>query len=449
MQDDSMTGTACSGAERAAAGLWGASAEERAVGARLDGDVDADLCVVGGGVLGVAAALSAAEAGASVLLCEAGAIGLGATGRSGGQIWAGFKPLPGTLARDHDAADAARLEALAAKAPQVVFDLVERHQIRCRPDRRGTVVGVHSAAALPEACRKFDALRKDGQPVEWMDADTIAVAIGTPAYFGGWRHAAGGTVQPLSFVRGLARAAEAAGARLAIDTPATRLVRNGCGWRVETPRGTVRAGAVLLATNGYSGPLLPPLRRSVVPVESAQVATAPHPAVLEGRILSGIACVSDTRRSLLYFRPSPDGRLVMGGRGGMMGAAGRWRFGRLRARAEWLFPELAGCQWEEAWSGKVAMTLDSLPHVHNPEPMLFCALGFNGRGMALGTAFGTELGRALAVGASGAEDADFGVGLPLSPLREVPFHRLHRLGVAAVATGYLLRDLWDERPRNR
>jgi sarcosine oxidase len=429
----------------AACGLWGETVEEDAVGSPLDGEASATLCVVGGGVLGLSAALAAAEAGSAVVLCEAGDLGLGASGRSGGQIWAGLKTPPGALRERYGSAAADRLEALAARAPGAVFDLVERHQIRCRPDRRGTVVGVHGEGALPAAREKFETQRRHGQPVEWLDAEAMAAATGSATYVGGWRHASGGAVQPLSYVRGLARAALSAGARLAPRTPAIGLRRDGRGWRVATPCGEVRADAVLVATNGYSGSLLPRLARSIVPVESAQVATEPLAAVIEGRILPEVACISDTRRSLLYFRRSPDGRLVMGGRGGTIGSTGRWRFGRLRKRAEWIFPELAGCRWEHAWSGKVAITLDSLPHVHQPEPGLFCALGFNGRGLALGTAFGLELGRALAHGArEPAESA-----LPISPIREVPFHRLHRIGATAVATGYLLRDLWDERPRSR
>lgn len=422
----------------AAAGLWATTAAEDDIGAPLAEDVEVGLCIVGGGVLGVTAALAAAEAGAEVLLCEAGGIGLGATGRSGGQIWAGFKPAPGELARIYGAEQGARLERIGAEAPALVFDLVERHQIRCHPDRRGTVVGVHGPSALPAARKKFEALAGDGQPVEWLDAAAMAAALGTDAYVAGWRHAAGGTVQPLAYVRGLARAAVAAGARLAVSTPVLGLEAVGGGWELRTPRALVRARAVLVATNGYSGPLVPGLARTVVPVESAQVATAPHPAVLEGRIMGGVACVSDTRRTVLYYRRSPDGRLVMGGRGNFLGGTSQWRFDRLRGRAEALFPELKGCDWTEQWSGKVAMTVDSLPHVHEPAPGLYCALGFNGRGMAMGTAFGQEMGRAL---------AGAGQALPLAPLRPIPFHRLHRLGVAAIGTTYLLRDMWDERPR--
>lgn len=240
-------------AVRRAAGLWGVTSDEPAVGRALDGNQSVDLCIVGGGVLGVSAALAAAERGASVLLCEATGIGLGASGRSGGQIWAGFKLPPGTLPGMFGVEEGRGLERLASEAPQIVFDLIERHQIRCHPDRRGTVVGVHGPSALSEARKKFEGLQHDGQPVEWLDADAMAAATGTTAYAGGWRHASGGTVQPLAYVRGLARAAEASGARLAPSTPVTALEPGGDVWTVRTSGGTVRARAVLVATNGYSG----------------------------------------------------------------------------------------------------------------------------------------------------------------------------------------------------
>ena len=139
---------------------------------------------------------------------------------------------------------------------------------------------------------------------------------GRSAYLGGWIDRRGGAIQPLAFARGLARAAISAGARLHSGAMATRLQPSGPRWRVETDRGaSVDAGRVLLATNGYTGDLVPVLRRTVIAVNSLQIATEPLAGDLRATILPEGCVASDTRQLLLYFRLDEQGRLLMGGRG--------------------------------------------------------------------------------------------------------------------------------------
>ena len=214
-------------------------------------------------------------------------------------------------------------------------------------------------------------------------------------------------------------------------SPATSLARTGSGWRLSTPKGAVEASDVVLATNGYTDGLWPGLRRTILPARSCQIATAP----LSTDILSGGEAVSDTRRIGNYFRLGPGGRQLIGGRGAFRETPSPPDVARLRAALARLYPQVAEAAIEHVWSGRVAMTPDHLPHVHQPAPGLTIALGYNGRGVALATA----LGLAIAAHLTGRSPLPLSVG----PLRPLPLHGLHPLyGTAAIAY-YRLRDAWE------
>ncbi|TNF63070.1 MAG: FAD-binding oxidoreductase, partial [Rhodobacteraceae bacterium] len=178
-------------------------------------------------------------------------------------------------------------------------------------------------------------------------------------------------------------------------------------------------------TNGYSGPLHGGLARSVVPVRSVQVATAPLSENLRGTILPERNQVSDMARLLLYFRVDARGRFIMGGRGTFRDTSTRAQMEALRAASLRVFPQLRGVEWTHAWGGNVAITPDHFPHLHELAPGLAAGLGYNGRGVAMATAMGRELAR----WARGTAPAD--LDYPVTPLRPLPLHGLHRLGVSA------------------
>jgi glycine/D-amino acid oxidase-like deaminating enzyme len=160
---------------------------------------------------------------------------------------------------------------------------------------------------------------------------------------------------------------------------------------VSTPAGAVTAPSVILATNGYTDDLWPGLRRSVLPVQSYQVATEPLPDEVRRKVLPGGQAVSDLRRLLLYFRLDPDGRLIMGGRGALTDAENPALFERLTRAVTKLFPQVGTPRFQHRWSGRVALTADHLPHMHEPERGLLIGLGYNGRGVAMATVMGKLL----------------------------------------------------------
>ncbi|HXV22635.1 MAG TPA: FAD-binding oxidoreductase [Alphaproteobacteria bacterium] len=419
--------------------LWAATAKEPApVVPALRGDAKADVAIIGGGFTGLSTALHLAEVGVDTLLLEAEEPGFGASGRNGGQVIPGLKYDPDELVTLFGSERGERINEISGGAADFVFGLIKHHGIACSPVRKGWIQGVHARSKLDIVKRRVEQWGRRGAPVRFLDEAEIARMTGTDRYFGGWLDERGGMIQPLSYARGLARAALAAGARIHGRSPALKLIQEQKGWRIQTPDGAVTAERVIIATNGYTDDLWPGLKRSLVPVNSFQVATQPLSDNLRATVLPGGQPLSDTRRLLLYFRLDPDGRLLMGGRGAPYGEARIDRYERLRRAAGRLFPQLNnGLDWEFFWSGKVALTADHLPHIHKPAPGLTAALGYNGRGVALAS----RMGKLLADHILGAPAE--ALGLPVTSIRPMPFWSLRQPAVSALIGWYRLRDWLD------
>ncbi len=407
----------------------------------LSGEARADVCVVGGGFTGLSAALHLAERGVSVALLETMEPGYGASGRNGGQVIPGLKLTPADLRARFGPEKGEAIAAFTGAAPDVVFDLIARHAIDCDATRSGWVQGLHGRVALAPAEDRVRQWQERGAEVALLSAEETERVTGSRAYAGAVFDRRGGTINPLAYARGLARAAMAAGARLHGGTPAERLLRDGGLWRVETPGGAVLAERILLATNAYSGDLWPELRRAVIPVYSYQIATAPMGDNLRARILPGGLGLSETRRLLSYARQDAAGRLVLGGRGRFRESSEPGDYRGVAARLAQLFPEASALAVEHRWGGKVALSLDHLPHLAEPASGLSVAAGFNGRGVALTSA----VGRAMAEHLSGTPLAD--LPIPAREMRPIPFHGLRLPALQATVWAKQARDWWESRAR--
>ena len=247
-----MTGPATLGPEQRAS-LWVATAMPAPECSPLGATVDADVCVIGGGYTGLSCALSLAESGTDVVVLEAQGIGHGGSGRNGGQVIPGLKQDPDELLAILDRAEAERMIELAGSAADRTFALIDRHRIDCDARPGGWLQPAHSAAALKAITRRANGWAKRGAKVELLDKAQTAAALGSPFYHGAWIDRRAGTVQPLSYVRGLARAAIGKGARVFVDSPVQSLRHEADRWRVVTPQGEVRARTVALATDAVLG----------------------------------------------------------------------------------------------------------------------------------------------------------------------------------------------------
>jgi glycine/D-amino acid oxidase-like deaminating enzyme len=410
--------------------LWSATAAAAPALTPLAGAQRAEVAIIGAGYTGLSAALHLAAAGRTVLILESKGLGQRASGLNGGQVIPGLKADPDELEELWGPERGARVAASAAAAPDVVFELIARHAIDCDATRTGWIQPATSQAALTALAARVAQWQRRGAAVELLSAHEASVLTGSERYCGGLLDRRGGTVQPLSYARGLARALLRSGARIAVHTPATSLRHAAREWHIETPAGSVSAPTVIVATNAYSGRLVGVLRRSIVTVPSFQVATVPLTPAQRAGILPGGQAASDTWHLLRYFRLDASGRLVLGARG-TFGAVPGPRSCRRQYRAvREIYPQLAGVGFEYHWGGLVAMTRDHLPHLHELAPGLLAALGYNGRGVAMATL----MGRLLAQRTLGMSDAE--LAFPVTPVRPIPFHRASSLA-ARVAIQYL------------
>ena len=408
---------------------------------QLDAEIRAEVAVIGAGYTGLSAAMHVAEAGRDVLVLEAREIGEGGSGRNGGQVIAGLKHDPDILEARFGSRVGGQLAGRAAEAPDLVFELIRRHAIECDATRTGWIQLAASPTQLGALEQRARQWRARGADVAVLSDRDAARLTGTVRYCGGWIDRRGGTVQPLAYLRGLARVALAGGARLFTQSAAKRLSSSGGTWRIETARGAVIARTVIAATDAYTDRALDDLRRTVVAVPSIQVATTPLPPPLRAKILPGGQSVSDTRRLLSYFRLDGAGRFVLGTRGAYADVPVPAHTPAHERALREIHPELEGLPLEYRWGGFVALTRDGLPHLHEPAPGLLAGLGYNGRGVAMATAMGRLLGR-RALGES-AESLDF----PVTPVRPIRLHGLSRLGARATIRYLHVRDALEQNPR--
>jgi glycine/D-amino acid oxidase-like deaminating enzyme len=415
--------------------LWAATANPVPEAPPLGESLRVDVAIIGGGYTGLSAALHLAEGRASAAVLDAGEPGGAASGLNGGQVNPGLKQDPDEILAIFGRDAGERLIAFAGGTADVVFSLIEKHGISCDATRVGWIQPAHSRETLEIVKHRVEQWQARAAPLEVLDRGTTAELLGTDRYHGAGLDRRAGGIHPLSYARGLTRAAIAAGASIFGNTRAVAIERRNGGFRVATERGAaIEAERVLLATNGYTDALWPRLRETLIAVNSFQIATEPLPEELGSRILPRGHVASDTRKLLRYFRRDANGRFLMGGRGPFAEPSGPADFEHLVRAVEDLYPSLRGARYEFHWSGRVALTRDYLPHLHEPVPGLLAFLGCNGRGVGLGTAVGMALGKHLLAPSSAP------LPIPVTKIRPIPFHGLQRLYVASVIAYYRLLD---------
>ena len=414
--------------------LYAATARPAPAEARLAGEIRTAVAIVGGGFTGLSTALHLAEAGIEAVVLEASEVGWGASGRNGGQVNPGLKWDPDAIEAAFGEDLGGRMVRLGAGAPDLVFDLVARHAIDCEPMRGGTVraaVSARSEAGVRQFATEWTAR---GAPVTLLDRDGVARLTGTDAYPSACHDRRGGSLNPLGYARGLAEAALKAGARVFSGARALRLTHDGGGWTVETAAGRVRTERVVLATNGYTDDLWPGLRRTVVPAFSAIVATAPLAPEIAARVMPARPVLYEMSATYAYYRMDAAGRFLMGGRSVQRDTDMLADYRGLIGHALRLFPDLASAEWTHCWNGRVAITRDHLPHIHEPAQGIHIGLGYNGRGVAMATAVGRMLARRVACGS--AEQLD----LPVTKIAPILGHAAWPLAVTARLQWEKLRE---------
>lgn len=403
-----------------------------------------DVAIIGSGITGLSAACVLARAGRSVLVLEAGVPGYGASSRNAGYVGRTLKHSFRTLAERRGLARATEIYRELRAAFDAVIEMVQAERIECALRVCGRFIAANSPRHYEELARELEARRKHlGDEFEMVPRAEQHREIGSELYFGGALIPDLGALHPARYHLGLLNAAMRSGAIISANNIVTRVGGDGGRgqFEIESARGDIRARNVVIATNGYAGPVVDWLDRRVIPFNAYMIATDLLPPALLDRALPRDRTFIDSNHNINFIRRSPDGRRILfGGRTGSRlpttHAAAR-RLGRELAR---IFPDLAGVPLTHSWTGRCAATFDLFPHMGVHDGVHF-AVGYCFAGVPMGT----HLGRKVALKILGSAEAETVFDSPSFPT--IPFYRGRPWFVPTVMAGVDLIDRWRGRER--
>ena len=399
------------------------------------------VAIVGAGYAGLSAALELARNGVECLVLDAAEPGFGASTRNGGLVSGGVNVGKRIINLALTADEAKPFMNDAVDAFTNIETLITKNKIDCGWTKAGYFLGAWCQSHYDAMAKKVDLLNGEAQSGAFMvPRDRQREEIGSDYYCGGMVVARAAHLHPALYYKGLLDLAQKAEIKIASRTPVDGLSQEAGGqWQVKTPRGIIRAGHVIIATNGYTGDVTPQLKRRVVPVGSYLIATEELSPEMVASLSPNNRSFADTRRVLTYFRMSPDGkRMIFGGRA-------KFGFSDPVETAPLLyrfmcdrFPQLQGTKITHAWTGNVAFTMDELPHMGVHEGLHF-ALGCNGSGIAMMSYLGRETARKI----MGTSNRRVAFDMP-----EFPTHPLYNGNpwfLPLVGTWFRTADWWDRK----
>ena len=353
-----------------------------------------DVAVIGAGYTGLHAALQTARGGRTTIVFDAEDAGWGCSTRNGGQISTSIKPSFEQLARRHGSQRAFEILKEGQRSLDWIADFVRSEAIDCDFGQVGRFHAAHNAAQY-----KALGARIASQP-KGLEVDAFMLTraqqrseLGSDAYWGGVVYTRHCSVDPARYHQGLLERVLSAGALLAPNCAVTAIEKQGALFRISTPRGSVVARDVVIATNGYTGGLTPWLQRRVIPIGSYMIATEALPEGMMDSLIPNNRIVSDTRRVVYYYRASPDRRRILfGGRVSYHETDPRVSGPKLHADMVQIFPQLRDTRVSHSWCGFVAYTFDELMHLGKRDGLHY-AMGYCGAGVGTSSYFGMRLGQ--------------------------------------------------------
>lgn len=373
---------------------YAATANPFAPAAKLEGEVSADVVVIGGGFTGLHAALNAVERGFSVIVLEAGRIGWGASGRNGGQMIPGWRKSAADLIARYGEAKARTLFDMAMEARTLSVERITKHDIACDLRVNGHLTVAAKPVDLSWMREEADVLARvmDYPNVRVLSACEAREKLNAPGFHGGFLDECGGHVHPLNYALGLADAAGGAGVVLHEESRVIALeTANGVVARTES--GVVRARYGVLACDALLGDLEPRVAKRIMPVANYLVATEPLENARD--LIADDLAVSDSRFVVNYFRMSADHRLIFGGGERYTPEPPVDMAAFARGHMLKVFPQLCNTRIDYAWGGLVSVTMSRLPHIGRTGDLFF-AHGYSGLGVLLPALTGKVLAQAMA-----------------------------------------------------
>ncbi|ODA66747.1 Gamma-glutamylputrescine oxidoreductase [Methyloligella halotolerans] len=361
-----------------------------------EGEIAADVCVVGGGFTGLSAALHLAEQGMDVVLLEASRVGFGASGRNGGQLSGGQRVEQPELEKEFGLEKAKILWQIGQDSVALVKGLIERGNIDCALTP-GIIHADHRARFTADTKAYVEHMRDvyGDEDISFLDKDEIRDQVGSPDYHSGSLNMGSAHLHPLRYVFGLARMAEAAGVRIFERSRMTGFDK-GETVKLRTGKAVVSAKHMVLGLNGYHNNIEGGIAAKVMPINNYIAVTEPLGENFAKSLIKNGYAVADSRFVVNYFRLTEDRRMLFGG-----GETYNYRFpddiaATVRKPMLEIFPQLKDVPIDYAWGGTLAITRSRLPHFHRVDRNILSTSGFSGHGIGMATMAGKIAADAIA-----------------------------------------------------
>lgn len=393
--------------------LWiQTSPEEKSDYVTLEDEISSDVCVIGGGITGLSTALHLAEGNTPTVVIDSDNIPTGGSSANVGYVNAGLWLPPLDIVELMGEKDGERINHHLGNAPSEVFKLIDRYSIQCNDTRTGSLHMAHNASGAKDLERRYEQFRQRGAPVELLQGKESTEATGSQNIHSVLLDRRAGTINPAAYTRGLARAADSAGAKLYTHTPAEQIERKGDKWRVKTPKGSILCERIVLATNAYTEEDWNAVKHHFFPGNFYQVASTPLGESAQ-HILPNRQGAWDTRTVLSSIRRDADGRLILGslGRGETKPRSFIQAWANRMQRL--YYPELGKVEWECTWTGRMAFTPDHMLRLFSPAVGILAVTGYNGRGVTTGTVVGKGFAKLIH------ENSDEELPLPIRDFKPV------------------------------
>jgi len=365
--------------------------------ARLEGEVETDICIVGGGLAGLSTALSLVERGKSVAVLEARRVGWGASGRNGGFVGAGFAAGIDSVIKRAGLKQARRLYAFTREAVERIQERIRRYAIACEPIHSGMLRAWWTDDA-EEPRRIRDHLHDTlGIELEFWPRERVRETLVTRRYHDALFYPQAFHFHPLNYALGVAGAVQAQGGRIFESSEVTEFRVDGAEKLIRTAQGLVKARSVVIACGGYLDGLHAKLSGAVRPIATWVVVTEPLGERLK-EAMRGPYSVIDSRFDFDYYRPLPDTRILWGG-GITVRKSDPAKLSAIMLRKLLtVYPQLQGVRAESAWSGLMGYPRHSMVQIGKVSPGAWYAMGFGGHGMGTTTMAGELVASAIAEG---------------------------------------------------